>query len=190
MIANDKKAKTMLGFIGWLATASAAWAAQDHLRLKETEAEYASEGGKKTISVEIKTAAAIPTDGKSGAFGYAALNDKGNNLLVLVSHLPIDDSSYEQVPSGFHTHVLDLKEPTPACPGANFEVDVENSKKNAAFDANYKWSVEGKEAEIKGVPVSDLGDAGIENVVSFTLKPVAGADGKPTNLCVTVVEQL
>jgi hypothetical protein len=80
-------------------------------------------------------------DGKSGAFGYAALTDDGNNLLVAVTHLPIDDSSYEKTPSGFHTHVLDLMKPTAACAGANFEVDLVNSGKNKAFDADYAWSV-------------------------------------------------
>ncbi len=63
------------------------------------------------------------------AFGYAALTDGGNNLLVLVTHLPIDDSSYEHPESGFHTHVLDLKAPGEACPGADFEVDQTNSGK-------------------------------------------------------------
>jgi len=45
--------------------------------------------------------------GKSGAFGYGALTDGGNNLLVAVTHLPIDDSSYEKTLSDIHTHALD-----------------------------------------------------------------------------------
>lgn len=128
-------------------------------------------------------------DGKSGAFGYAALSDGGNNLLVVVTHLPIDDSSHEKLPSGFHTHVLDLMEPTSACPHANFEVDLENSGKNQAFDADYSWSVSNSSIQVKDVPVADLGDAGVEAVVSFTLKPVLDAKGSPTNLCVHVVDQ-
>lgn len=175
---------------GFLLTSGSALAAQDHLAFKKAEAEWKYANGKKTVEVEIETAKAIPTDGNSGAFGYAALSSGGNNVLVLLTHLPIDDSSYEKVPSGFHTHVLDLKEPTSACPGANFEVDVENSKKNTAFDSDYKWKVEGNELSIEDVPAADLGDPGIENLASFTLKPVIGPDGTPTNLCVTVVEQI
>ena len=50
---------------------------------------------KKILELEIKTTGKIPMDGKSGAFGYGALTDRGNNLLVAVTHLPIDDSAYE-----------------------------------------------------------------------------------------------
>lgn len=160
-----------------------------YLSMKNTETEVKSAAGQKTLEVEIKTQGAIPMDGKSGAFGYAALSDNGNNVLVAVTHLPIDDSSYEKAPSGFHTHVLDLMTPTKACEGASFEVDLTNSAKNKAFDANYQWEVEGDEIEIKNVPVADLGDAGIETIASFTLKPILNAEGKPTNLCVTVVDK-
>ncbi len=176
--------------LGLLLSSSQALAAQDHLGIKQAEAEWKYEGGKKTVKIELETAKPIPMDGNSGAFGYAALSSGGNNVLVLVTHLPIDDSSYEKVPSGFHTHVLDLKAPTAACQGANFEVDVENSKQNPTFDADYHWKVEGNEAEVERVPAADLGDAGIENIASFTLKPILGADGKPTNLCVTVLDQI
>ena len=71
----------------------------------------------------------IPMDGKSGAFGYGTLTDGGNNLLVSVKHLPIDDSYYEKTLSDIHTHVLGLMEPTAACTGANFEVDLASSGK-------------------------------------------------------------
>ncbi len=161
----------------------------DYLQLKSVETEVKADANKKVLELEIKTRGNIPMDGQSGAFGYAALSDGGNNLLVAVTHLPIDDSSYEKVPSGFHTHVLDLKSPSDACVGANFEVDLDNSGKNTAFDADYAWSVKKNTLEVKNVPVADLGDAGVENVVSFTLKPVLDAAGKPTNLCVHVVDQ-
>lgn len=160
-----------------------------YLQLKEVETEVKAESGKKTLELEVKTQENIPMDGKSGAFGYAALTDGGNNLLVAVTHLPIDDSSYEKLPSGFHTHVLDLKEPTSACKGANFEVDLDNSGKNKAFDADYNWSVKKNKLKVEDVPVSELGDAGVEAVVSFTLKPVLDGKQKPTNLCVHVVDQ-
>ncbi|MGR9114130.1 MAG: hypothetical protein ACU85E_00045 [Gammaproteobacteria bacterium] len=161
----------------------------DYLLIKETEVEVESQGGNKTLEIEVKTQGVIPLDGKSGAFGYAALTDGGNNLLVLVTHLPIDDSSYENPSSGFHAHVLDLKEPGEACSGANFEVDLVNSGKNKAFDADYKWHAKGNKISVEKVPVADLGDAGVESIVSFTLKPILDASNKPTNLCVTVTDQ-
>jgi hypothetical protein len=108
---------------------------------------------------------------------------------VLVTHMPIDDSSHENQENGFHTHVLDLKEPTAACAGANFEVDLENSGKNTAFDADYQWQINGSKISVDNVPVKDLGDAGVDTIVSFTLKPVLDAQQKPTNLCVTVADK-
>jgi hypothetical protein len=72
---------------------------------------------------------------------------------------------------------------------ARFEVDIPASRANHRFDADYRYEVEGSEIEIEGVPAADLGDAGIETIASFKLKPVVGADGKPTNLCVSVVDQ-
>lgn len=174
---------------GVLCAAAYAGNKADYLQIKEMEVEVKAKEGKKVLEMEVETEGNIPMDGKSGAFGFAALSDGGNNLLIAVTHLPIDDSSYEKAPSGFHTHVLDLKEPTPACSGANFEVDLENSGKNNAFDANYDWSVKKNSLKVENVPVSDLGDAGVEAVVSFKLKPVLDAQGKPTNLCVHVVDQ-
>ncbi|MEC4747254.1 hypothetical protein [Methylomicrobium sp. Wu6] len=160
-----------------------------YLTINQVEHEVEIKSTKKTLDLEIKTAKPIPVDGKSGAFGYAALTDNGNNLLVVVTHLPIDDSSHESPKSGFHTHVLDLKAPTDACKGANFEVDLDNSSKNKAFDADYHWKVSGNKISVEKVPVADLGDAGVESVVSFTLNPILDANKKPTNLCVTVVDQ-
>jgi hypothetical protein len=111
-------------------------------------------------------------------------------VLVLTTHLPIDDSSHEQTPSGFHTHVLDLKAPSAGCAGANFEVDLENSTRNKAFDANYAWSIKANKIEIENVPAADLGDAGVESLVSFTIKPILDAQQKPQHLCVSVVDQI
>lgn len=183
---------TLAAALGLLITATPTVHAAEHpgyLVIKESEVEVESKGSNKTLDLEIETQAAIPVDGKSGAFGYGALTDGGNNILVLVTHLPIDDSSYEQAESGFHAHVLDLKAPGTTCPGANFEVDLDNSGKNKAFDADYKWKVEGKKISAEKVPVADLGDAGVESIVAFTLKPILGANQKPTNLCVTVTDQ-
>lgn len=176
--------------IAMLAFSTTTKAANEYLNLKQTEVEVKSENKKKELDVEIKVGKDIPMDGKSGAFGYAVLTDGGNNVLVMVTHLPIDDSSYEHKSSGFHTHVLDLKEPTENCKGANFEVDVENSGKNKAFDADYKWKVEGNKISVENVPVADLGDAGTEAIAAFTLKPILDANKKPSNLCVTVTDKI
>lgn len=172
------------------AASTEAAAEGSYLALKSYQSSAVRQGGQRTASVKLETGDGVPMSGKAGAFGYAWLSDGGNNALVLVTHLPIDDSSHEADGSGFHAHVLDLKAPTPACPGANFEVDVENSKKNAAFDADYRWNIQGASVEVAGVPIADLGDGGIEGAASFNLKPVLGKDGKPTNLCVAVVDQI
>ena len=89
-----------------------------------------------------------------------------------------------------HTHVLDLKAPTPDCAGASFEVDLPSSAKNTGFDANYPWSIKGNKIEVDKVPAADLGDAGVENIVSFTIKPILDAQQQPTHLCVTVVDKI
>lgn len=160
----------------------------EFLRMKTAEAEWKARS--KAVEIEIETAAAIPMDGKAGAFGFGALTDGTNNVLVLTTHLPTDDSSHEQSPSGFHTHVLDLKSAGPAYPGANFEVDLVNSAKNSAFDANYDWSIKGNKVEVENVPAENLGDAGIESLVTFTIKPILDVNQKHNNLCVTVIDQI
>jgi hypothetical protein len=163
-------------------------AANDHLKLKNAEAEW--QGRTKTLEIELETQAAVPMDGNAGAFGFGALTDGGNYVLVLTTHLHIDDSSHEQAASGFHTHVLDLKAPSTECAGANFEVDLENSAKNKAFDANYPWSIKANKIEVENIPAADLGDAGVESLVSFTIKPILDAQQKPQHLCVSVVDQI
>jgi hypothetical protein len=185
-----KKAAMLTATIGlYLTSASAMSEAAGYLSISRTEVKVKGKGDTKTLMMEVQTAEPIPVDGKSGAFGYAALSDDANNLLVLVTHLPIDDSSYENQESGFHAHVLDLKAPTDACKGANFEVDLENSGKNTAFDADYKWAVDNNRITVQNVPVKDLGNAGVESIVSFTLKPMLDANKKPTNLCITVADK-
>lgn len=185
----NKPILSILSVVAWsLLSTSQVLAANDHLKLKNAEAEW--QGRTKTLEIEVETQAAVPMDGTAGAFGFGALTDGGNNVLVLTTHLPIDDSSHEQTPSGFHTHVLDLKAPSSGCAGANFEVDLENSARNKAFDANYAWSIKANKIEIENIPAADLGDAGVESLVSFTIKPILDAQQKPQHLCVSVVDQL
>lgn len=188
-IFNRSQHLVVTGLLLVAGVSQAAALTADYLRIKQTEIEVKDKDGVKTVDVEINTVGDIPTDGRSGAFGYAVLNNGTNNLLVVVTHLPIDDSSYENPESGFHTHVLDLKRPTMACKGATYEVDLKSSAKNRGFDVNYKYKVGGDEINISDIPAGDLGDAGIEAIVSFTLKPVLDAYQKPSNLCVYVVDQ-
>jgi hypothetical protein len=96
---------TVLG----ISSSSAIAAGTDHLKIKSAEAEW--EGLEKSVGLEVETNVAIPMEGKSGAFGFGALTDGTNNVLVLTTHLPIDDSSHEHATSGFQTHVLDLERP-------------------------------------------------------------------------------
>ena len=142
------------------------------------------------LKADITTAAPIPLGGTSGAFGYAILTDGGtgplDNVLVLVTHLPIDDSSHEDPASGFHTHVLDLMVPSAGCAGHDLEVNLAGSGANAAFDADYNWKIKGTKAKIRAVPVSDLGGATtVIGVTSFTVTPIF-AGPTLTNLCVDV----
>ena len=171
-----------------LSTTGALAEGADHLKFKDVEAEWKHRA--KQLEIELETQAPVPMDGKVGAFGYGALTDGVNNVLVLTTHLPIDDSSHEQLPNGFHTHVLDLQPPTSACAGASFEVDLPGSSRNSAFDAKYAWSIKGAKIELEGVPAADLGDAGVESLVSFTIQPILDTEQKPAHLCIKVVDQI
>ncbi len=155
------------------------WSA-GHVVLEESEVEV--ENGA-TLEVEIEVRAEIPQD-ESSAFGYAALTDGGNKVLVLVTHVPaFDDSDFDDEEGGFHTHVLDLITPTGECPGADFEIDLGA----AITDPGYKNKVDDKEIKIKKVPTADLGDAGVETLAAFTASVPSFTNGDPDNVCVTVI---
>jgi parallel beta-helix repeat protein len=158
-----------------------------YLQTKEVFIEVETEEGGLELDVEIQVDGRIPRDGSGGAFGYAVLTGGFDNVLVLVTHLGIDDSEFEDPVTGFHTHVLDLMTPTSSCGGFDAEVDIPASMANAAFDPDYRFKVRGEKATIRNVPASDLADAGVETVASFTVTPVFAA-GALTNLCVDVVD--
>jgi hypothetical protein len=117
----------------------------------------------------------IPLDGSGGAFGYAVLTGGFNNVLVLVTHLGLDDSEHEDPTSGFHTHVLDLMDPTSHCQdiGADFEVDLDGSVANKGFDLDASWSIDGNKGSIGYTPIKLLNDTSeVAAIVSFTVTPV------------------
>ena len=158
--------------------------ASGHLTINEAEVELDDD----ELEVEIETSANIPVDGLT-KFGYAILTDGGSgtldNVLVVVTHLPIDDSGFEDPVSGFHTHVLDLKTGAGLCATFPLEVDLAGSGANAAFDPDYDFEVDGNEIEIEDVPTSDLGSPStIASAVAFTVTALP-IGPSPTNLCVT-----
>lgn len=180
----------LLGLIETTASA----AEHDYLKFKEFEIETKwkdkDKARGKQLELELETGATIPMDGKSGAFGYGALSNGLARVLILATHLPITDSKQPASPSGFHTHVLDLKPPSAACVGATYEIDLEKSRSNSGFDTGFEWSIKGSKVELEKVPAGEIGDSGIESLISFVLKPVLDAQQKPTNLCISVVEQI
>jgi len=140
------------------------------------------------IKVSIDTNNLIPTDG-SAIFGYAVFTGGAglNNVLVLVTHLPLDDSDHEDPVSGFHTHVLDLKGSGNLCTGFDAEVDLENSVLNEGFDLDANWEVDGDDATIGYTPTKLLNDSTtVDGIASFTVKPMGS--GASLQLCVDVVD--
>ena len=175
----------LMGATG-LASAHASDSPEGYLHIEKVNLKVRHEGGTSTMDVKIHVGDRIPLDGSGGAFGYALLTDGFNNVLVIVTHIGIDDSNFEGR-GGFHTHVLDLMAATASCGGFDAEVDLVGSAANSAFDPGYRFKVAGENAAIRDVPTSDLGDAGVEAIASFTVTPMFSA-GALTNLCVDVIE--
>lgn len=169
-----------------LGTVQASDSTPGYLHIEKVNLKVRLEGGTWTLDVKIHVGDRIPLDGSGGAFGYAILTNGFDNVLVIVTHLGIDDSEFEGR-GGFHTHVLDLKAATEACGGFDAEVDLVGSAANSAFDPGYRFKVAGPNAAIRDVPTADLGDAGVEGVASFTVTPVFSDDAL-ANLCVDVIE--
>jgi hypothetical protein len=151
------------------------------------------------LTVSIVTNATIPLDGRGNGFGYAVVTDANSNasldgpdldnVVVLVTHTPhFDDSSHEDLVSGFHAHVLDLMAPTTECAGYNLEVNHPASVVNTGFDADYDFTIQGNTAVLRDIPTAHLhGDTRpVLAVVAFTVAPLV-QQGKLTNLCVDVI---
>jgi len=146
-----------------------------------------------SLKATITATAPIPVDGSS-AFGYAILtttsgSPASNNVLVLVTHVGFDDSSFEDPVSGFHTHVLDLKAPTAPCVGvgATDEVDLATSPSNTGFDKKYPFKIAGNVATINHAKVSDLNGGSVAAIAAFLATVPSFTAGVPDNICVTVI---
>ncbi|MGI0019544.1 MAG: hypothetical protein ACREAY_03635 [Nitrososphaera sp.] len=74
-----------------------------------------------------------------------------------------------------------------SCAGYDLEVDTPGSLDNSAFDADYDWLVNGKRLKVSKVPMADLGDTGVENIVAIQLASILGEE-IVTNLCIDVLE--
>ena len=154
----------------------------------------------KRLKIHIDTGDTIPLDNTMGpAFGWGVMTDKGandlepDNVYVLATHLPIDDTAGEEDDSGLHTHVLDLKgfvDDEVDCMsehGAPFEVDVEESLKNKGFDLESDWEVDDDEIWLGNVPIKLLNSDDVDIVVSFQIFPIpddAETVGELDHLCV------
>ena len=136
---------------------------------------------------KVKVRGTIPLDGLSGNVGYAWMTADLDNVLVLVAHLPIDESSYQMPGPGYYTYVLEMKEASPSCADYDLELDIPGSLANPAFDKDYNWSVEGKRLKVSKVPTADLGDTGVERIVAIRLVSILSEEVL-TNVCVDVIE--
>lgn len=145
-----------------------------------------------SLKADITTAANIPVDGLATPFGYAiATGSLTNNVFVFVTHLPIDDSSFEDMTSGFHGHVLDLRlvdqaDPADACTGVDAEIDVASSQANTGFDGRTPYMIRDNQLNIFHVTVDSLNSGVVSDVVAFTLTPLPDAND-PQHLCVDLV---
>ncbi len=162
----------------------AAGAQQSYLQLQNIKPEVKGKEGSAKLNLTITTQGRIPLTGRAGAFGYAVMTGGFKKVLVVVTHPGIVDSKVVGA-GGFHTHVLDLKEPTAKCKGYAAEVDLDSANQ-PNFDPGFKFTISGNRLTINDVPVSALNGARVETVATFTVKPVMSGK-KPTNLCVNVV---
>ena len=168
-----------------------------YLIIEETNVEIKNTPNEKNprLRIHITTEDEVPTDGSANLFGYAILTTDGstgsnvlNNVLVLVAHVPLDDSSHEDPVSGIHAHVLDLMETSGACSSHDLEVDLTNSGANKGFDLDTEWTIDGNEITIGYVPTKLLNGNEVAGIVAFTVTPVFDSEDSLTNICVDVVE--
>ncbi len=146
-----------------------------------------AKGTNERIKVHFDVTADIPVAKQAGAFGYGVFTggEATENVLVLVTHPGLTDSDHQDETSGFHTHVLDVKDTTGACTnGFDAEVDLEGSGMNKGFDLDADWEIDGKTAWIGFTPTKRLNDSTtVDAVVSFTITAV---DNGGLHLCMDI----
>ena len=125
------------------------------------------------VKLELYTAADV-TSGLPGFYGYAALTSDFQDVLVAVTHLPIDDVDPDaDEETGFHTHIVDLTTETECASGIAVAF--------ASPEAVGELKVDGTEVKVTDVDAGDVGDLS-GDVASFTLTI------EDSELCVNVSE--
>jgi hypothetical protein len=156
-------------------TGPVAFAGQDYLQLQSFDVK--EDNG--AIDVQIKTEGDIPTREAKSGFGYAVLTDVGDeevdNALVAVTHIGFVDFDEEAAveENEFHTHVLDLTGSVSGeCEDSDYEVDLQSSAANEAFDPGYSLSIDNNKITIEDVQTDDLAGDNVKAVVSFTAEAI------------------
>ncbi len=140
------------------------------------------------INFVAKAKGNIPQDGTS-AFGYAFLMDGANEVVVIVTHNGIVDTTYDLPQHGFHGHTLKLKEAESSfCTSENatLEVDIESSVAMKGFGEEYDVRIVDKKAKLRHMDSGLVTDHDVDNVVAFTAsgQTVSDTDLSPTAICV------
>jgi hypothetical protein len=182
-----------------------------HLNIEESSVTVSGDGA--NLEARITVEGPISINGNDGAFGYGLLNDGTNNVLALTTHLCASDSTEQGAAkkcdatigldavissadredhndAAFHAHVLDLKGVvnTSSCStvdGSTTEVDIASSGASNNVSPDWPVHVSGKHITVENVDTSELGDNGVEVVVSFGITPIWDNNGSITNLCLT-----
>jgi hypothetical protein len=143
--------------------------ATGHLDIVSAEVQEKNE----KVKLELNTAADV-TSGLPGFYGYAALTSDFQDILVAVTHLPIDDVDPDADPeTGFHTHIVDLTTETDCASGIAVAF--------ASPEAVGELKVDGTEVKVTDVDAADVGELS-GAVPSFTLTI------EDSELCVNVSE--
>jgi len=121
--------------------------ASGHLTITEAEVD--------DDEVEIETAADIPTDGSSGAFGYGAFTTDGK-VVAVTTHGGVGPDSESQADANdpvFHSHLVELTTAT-GC-NSGLAVDSVSFKEIADFEVeDNEVEIEDIDQELNGVVVS------------------------------------
>lgn len=171
-------------------------AVTDYLTIDEAQVSFPHRNNEMVAVME--TEGFIPKDGSGGAFGYGVLTD-GNAIVVTTTHAGVLDSQTQRSANDpkFHNHFVQLKanmdnecDPNAALSGARLEVD------RLTFESPGRVVINGPVATLRNIPETFEGTNaldgsamsitrgdGVDNVVSFTLKPVFDG-GNLEHVCV------